>query len=439
MTRAATRRSDVVIVGAGPAGLSAAVGLRRHSLSVQVVEQQNEPRFIVGETLPGDARTVLDELGVWSTFCRQDHLPSAGNASAWGSTDLARLDAFTFPLGGGWHIDRFRFQCLIGKAAGAAGAEMVRARRVVRVQSEPRRGWLIDTVGEGGPSQLRARALVDATGHSATIARWLGAARCVEDRMVCAYAVFNSEHDGLEGRTLVESAPEGWWYAAPIPGRRTVVALFSDPAVIRAHQLRNPRRWRDALARTTHAAHMVPAQLRAAELRLVAVTSHCLSQAAGPDWVAVGDAAASVDPLASSGLTTALRDGQRAAEALATQLGGDPRALSAHSDHVRQRFHLYRGERAAYYALERRWPRSAFWRSRSRAADARDFLVRERSRCTGANCRSVVKLSNYGATGLDRLASLSGHATATLVDGEVGSLFGSPRATRPSSTNGLEW
>ncbi len=392
MTPGVARSSDVVVVGAGPAGLAAAIELSRRSLSVQIVERHGRTPFLVGETLPGDARTVLDDLGMWPAFCRQGHLPSAGNASAWGIRDLARSDAFMSPLGGGWHIDRLRFQYLVEAAARAAGAEVLRSRRVVRVRSESGHGWLIDAVGDGATERLRARALVDATGARATVARWLGGARCVDDRMVCAYTVFASDPATLEGRTVVESVPEGWWYAAPIPGERSVVAVFSDPSVIRAHGLADPQRWSAALGRTAHVARMLPMPTRPLELRLVAVTSHCLVGAAGPSWVAVGDAAASVDPLASSGLTTALRDGQRAASALAAHLDGHPNALSIHNDHIRKRFDRYRAERAAYYALEGRWPTSPFWRSRQRHMHAPDYravpartAVSQWWRCGSAN------------------------------------------------------
>ena len=56
---------DVVVVGAGPAGLAVAIGARRHGLAVTVADRRRPPLDKpCGEGLMPDAVARLEELGV---------------------------------------------------------------------------------------------------------------------------------------------------------------------------------------------------------------------------------------------------------------------------------------------------------------------------------------------------------------------------------------
>src|SRR5207247_2461927 len=81
--------------------------------------------------------------------------------------------------------------------------------------------------------EIHARVLVDATGRAAAVARRLGARRLCHDRLVCAYAVLDGER-AEDGRSLVESCRDGWWYATPLPGGRALAGFFTDAPTSRA-------------------------------------------------------------------------------------------------------------------------------------------------------------------------------------------------------------
>ena len=57
---------DVIIIGGGPAGSTAATTLRQAGRSVLVLEKSKFPRFHIGESLLPYNRAIFDELGVWS-------------------------------------------------------------------------------------------------------------------------------------------------------------------------------------------------------------------------------------------------------------------------------------------------------------------------------------------------------------------------------------
>jgi flavin-dependent dehydrogenase len=339
-----------VIAGGGPAGLAAAIRLRQHEVEVAVVERDVAPRARIGESVPADLRAPLQALGAWPAFCASEHLPSSGGASAWATADVHYSDALCAPLGGGWHLDRRRFEAMLEREAIRAGAELLRGTALSRA----------DLAG--------ARMVIDATGRAATVAHWHGARRRVHDRLICTHAVFpRGERAAAARRTLVEAVEDGWWYATPLPGGGALAALLCDAATFRARGYRRPGAWHEALRRTLHVFAYVDRPRPPDALDVSAVTPHCLDRPAGGDWIAIGDAACSFDPLASAGITLALRDGLRAADAVRRHLDDDPHALEEHARDVRRRFAHHLRDRRGFYDLRRRWPDSAFWRDRAGA------------------------------------------------------------------------
>ena len=362
---AGTRR-DVVVVGAGPAGAATAIGLRRQGLSVTVLERSREPRFRIGETVPADLRPALERLGAWAGFCEQGHLASTGTASAWGTAELMSSDALMQALGGGWHLDRARFDMLLAREAARQGADVRTGVRLSGIAAGDDGEWSVHAAGAGGERvTIGARFVVDATGRAATVAHRLGARRLCHDRLVCAHAVLVPERPpAVDGRSLVESGEDGWWYGTALPGQRALAAFFTDPETCRLHAYSSPERWHDALRATRHVFRHLGCPPRPARIALAASTPHCLDRPAGVDWLAVGDAAASYDPLASAGLTLALRSGEEAAAAIARRRAGERTAPARYGRAVQERFTGYLLQRRELYALETRWPGSPFWERR---------------------------------------------------------------------------
>ena len=55
---------DVLIIGAGPSGASAASLLRQYGYQVLVLERQHFPRFSIGESLLPQSMVFLEEAGL---------------------------------------------------------------------------------------------------------------------------------------------------------------------------------------------------------------------------------------------------------------------------------------------------------------------------------------------------------------------------------------
>jgi flavin-dependent dehydrogenase len=357
---------DVLVLGGGPAGLACALTLRRYGKrSVVVVERTAYMTPRIGETLSPGLRGTLEYLGVWDGFAADGHRRAFGTAAAWGSNTLATRDFVLTPFGTGWHLDRQRFDVRLAREAEAAGVVVLReAKATVR----PIRGaWHAHLRGTACGDELEAPILVDATGKSASASRRAGAWHCVLDRMV-AVATTVACPGGLEdqGITLVESFADGWWYSARLPGTTMMVALMTDPDRLKENGWTDSSRWWALLcAQPQHAARVSGAAGPASPPRVFPAFSSYVSPVAGENWVAVGDAASCQDPLSASGIARALNTGIHAARAIDARLRtGQAAALSAYAKWVADGFASYWATRLAYYAMERRWPKSPFWQRR---------------------------------------------------------------------------
>ena len=151
---------DVLVVGGGPAGSTAATFLARGGLRVAIAEREVFPRFHVGESLLPAMMPLLDRLGVRERIERHGFLIKYGAAFHDQESDLEYR--FYFREGQPWphysyEVPRAEFdQILFEHAAKEPGVSVLQPATVERVEFDAAGA----TVGirEGGESRtLRAR------------------------------------------------------------------------------------------------------------------------------------------------------------------------------------------------------------------------------------------------------------------------------------------
>ncbi|MEV5103810.1 FAD-dependent monooxygenase [Streptomyces massasporeus] len=366
---------EVIVAGGGPAGAVAALVLARAGRRVLLVDKDTAgpgsgpAPFRIGETLPPAAGPLLHDLGLWPEFTSASHLRCVGTYASWGSEALHGHSHLHDPQGHGWHLDRTRFDTFLRSAAEAAGAELRRAEVVPLPPHAGDRRVLIRAGGRVG--EERCDWLVDATGRRAVIGRRRGR-RHKQDRLVAVYALFRRRLPGdraedTELRTLVEAVPRGWWYTARVPAGRVVAHLTDTDLTDSA--LRTAGGFLDAIGNTRHVRARLdgydPADAPAP--RWTAAYGLRLYPAAGPGWIAAGDAALAFDPLSSQGILNALHTGARAGLTVDRCLSGEPAALADYSLFLEQITGAYARHHAETYGQEQRWPGHAFWERRQLA------------------------------------------------------------------------
>jgi len=350
---------DVAVVGAGPAG-SAAAAVLAPDAAVALIDRVAEPRWRVGESLPGAARRPLTAIGAWARFAAAGHAPAPVKVSRWGSDDLVVLDAFRDPDGAGWRIDRARFEADLRAAALDRGVRMIAPAGAIGLdRAGP--GWVI-RLGNG--DAVTARLVIDCSGRRSRLLRPHGQRRLIMDRLICLYQRVPVRGE-IDPAIYTQAAPDGWWYTAMLPDRRRIVAFHTDsdlPAV------------RQVLARgPVDVALTVPGLAEAvgavsvadASPPLVCSAASVARSAAGPGWLVAGDGAITLDPLSSQGVFNALVTGIEAGQAARALLQGDAAVTAAHARRMGLIWQSYLGHHALYYGMEERWTALPFWQRRS--------------------------------------------------------------------------
>jgi flavin-dependent dehydrogenase len=316
----------VAIVGAGPAGCAAAVELRRLGAEVVLLSNGDDG---IGEQMPPEARPLLQRLGVLPL---EGHVDCIGVRTAWRTKTLSDHSFVFRPFGKGWLLDRRVFGAQMRQRAVDAGAVL---REPVHLVSIARtREWRIHFESD----EVASDWIIDASGRNAAVARRLGIRRRRFDRQFAVVGWLQTEGDDADATLTVEDEASGWWYTGRLPRRRRVAALVTSnrPDLLT---------WEKRLRSTRHIGPLLRDYRCCGQLLVRPAESSMLERSTGSGWMAIGDAAASYDPIASRGLVAALESGITAAALVAAS---SERLAAYHAD-LEQRFLRYIEERNRLY------------------------------------------------------------------------------------------
>lgn len=382
---------DVAVIGAGIAGCALAMSLLRlrSSLRIVVIDKSIPGDRRIGETLPPYTHRLLRQLELLEPFEALGPCKAHGTSAAWERPEIYH-NAFLFAgQGHGWHVDRGAFDAWMCEMAVQRGTRITTNCHVRKI-SRTDRGWYLGT----DAGELQARYLVDATGRAAAVSRRLGARRVVTDRLVAVYRYFrwpsvlpeNLFSDGafgygvgpdartidgrildsrtLDSRTLIEAMAHGWWYSTGSPGGDLVIALMTDNDLVHRHKLRNPVIWDRLWRRTRYTRLYTEGAEPLHDPAVAPVGSQRLEPVCDRGWLAVGDAAATFDPLSSLGIFKALRGAILGSYAILDHLTGKPDVVLKYSALIEGEYRSYMSKRAEVYSAVTRFEKQLFWQRR---------------------------------------------------------------------------
>ncbi|MGW1199811.1 NAD(P)/FAD-dependent oxidoreductase [Streptomyces sp. NPDC002536] len=327
---------DAIVVGGGPAGASAAGLLAQEGRSVLVLEREKFPRYHIGESLIPGVWPTLDRLGLREKLDAMGFTKKYGGSLVWGkgrpSWNFSFEDGGPYPYA--YQVRRADFDALLLTHARTLGADVVEEA----VVKEPLfTGERLDGVryqlrGADRTLEARARIVVDASGQHRWLGRHFDLVEWHEDlRNIAVWAYYQGcgTLPGREaGNILIEHVPGGWLWFIPLSDGTTSIGYVTRTALLAASGESPEQLFTDRVEGSRGVADLMKSATRVSGHRTTKDWSYHLRRFHGPGWIAVGDAAAFVDPLLSTGVTLALRGGSTAATTVASLLD-DPASADA--------------------------------------------------------------------------------------------------------------
>jgi flavin-dependent dehydrogenase len=331
---------DVVIVGAGPAGTSAATMLAKAGRRVTIVEKERFPRYRVGESLIPHCWFPLDRIGVVDKLRNADFVVEKRSVQFVG-TDGAHVTPFYFAehtdheCATTWQVRRDAFDQMLLEHAEEHGAEAMMATAAKELlRADGRVVGIRARTEDGRDVELRAPITLDASGRdlfAQSRTDWRVPDPTLRKIAIWSYYRGAVRDTGIDaGATTVAYLPDkGWFWYIPLTDDTVSVGVVAERDYLYRGD-RDPEAIfeREAESQPWIRERLAPAE-RTAEFRVTGDYSYRARHCAEDGLLLVGDAFAFLDPVFSSGVLLALYSGVMAGEMVDDALGrGDVSAAA---------------------------------------------------------------------------------------------------------------
>ncbi|MFD5554680.1 tryptophan 7-halogenase [Streptomyces sp. NPDC127068] len=376
---------DVIVVGGGPGGSTAATLTAQEGHRVLLLDKETFPRYQIGESLlPATVHGICPMLGVSEELERAAFTRKHGGTFQWGANPEPWTFAFATssrmagPTSYAYQVERTRFDNILLENAARTGVDVRQGHRALGVlrAGDGRIVGVRFQDDAGHTREAHSVHVVDASGHGSRLHQALAGKRAYSPffRNLALFGYFLDAARMPEpnsGNILCVAFPSGWFWYIPLSATLTSVG-----AVVRAELAASVRGDPEAAFRAlVDECPMVKEYLTGAgrartapydRLRVRKDWSYDRSELWGPGMVLVGDAACFIDPVFSSGVHLATYSALLAARSINTTLAGElseARSFGEFEARYRREFGLFHDFLVSFYTLHTD-EESYFWRAR---------------------------------------------------------------------------
>jgi len=324
------RTCEVLVIGGGPAGSTAAALLAERGFQVTLLDKDHHPRFHIGESLLPANLPLFDRLGLREQIERIGMRKWAAEfVSPWHDhkQKFEFGDAWDKSMPFAYQVRRSEFDEILLRNAGSKGATVIEGCRVRSVEFLPGDGGatIHATHDDGRNESWQARFVLDASGRGTLLGNQFKAKhRNPRHNSAALYAHFTGarRNDGRDaGNITVFWFDHGWFWFIPLADGATSVGAVSWPTYMNTRGKRPVEQFfRDTIALCPALAERLQGATLVSEVEATGNFSYICDRTHGPNYLLLGDAYAFIDPIFSSGVMLAMNSAFVGAETVETCL-----------------------------------------------------------------------------------------------------------------------
>jgi flavin-dependent dehydrogenase len=326
-----TAKTQVVVIGAGPAGCTAATLLAKKGYEVILLEKAKFPRYHVGESLMPHCWFTLEKLGVLEEMKRYQFVDKLSVQFV--SQDGKQSRPFYFflhrdhPSSYTWQVERAEFDQMLFENALKNGVKAYTETEVIGMLQN-KEGQVIGVNiknNRGEAAVIHAQITLDCTGRDALSQRklqWRKRDPKLNKIAIWTYYRNAKRDEGIDaGSTTVAMIPnQGWFWYIPLKNNIVSVGVVNE----RDYLFRESRSNVEIMDREIQTNLWLKEHLEGAECLgeywVTGEYSYRSEYCARDGLVLAGDAFAFLDPVFSSGVFLALKSGEMVADAISEAL-----------------------------------------------------------------------------------------------------------------------
>ena len=330
---------DVLVIGGGPAGATAAALLAERGYAVTLLEKAHHPRFHIGESLLPANLPLLEKLGV------ADEVKAIG-MKKWGAEFVSPwhahkqvfefADAMDKSMPMAYQVRRSEFDEILIRNASRKNARVVEGCQVQEVNFLPENaGASIKAKHEDGAVEtVHARFVLDASGRDTFLGnRFKTKKRNKQHNSTAIFGHFAGAQRNVgktEGNITIFWFEHGWFWFIPLADGITSVGAVAWPYYLKTREKQPLEQF---LMETIALCPPLNQQLQNAQLTAPAQAtgnfSYACERSHGSNYLLLGDAYTFIDPMFSSGVMLAMNSAFVGADTVDTCLRQPQQAAAA--------------------------------------------------------------------------------------------------------------
>jgi hypothetical protein len=337
---------DVIIIGGGPAGSSAAIRLRKEGINVALFEKEIFPRPHVGESLVPFCYDLFRELGILDEL-KKTAVRKPGvrfiNKNGSQSTTYCFKNILNDENYLSFHVLREQFDKQLLDKAKKDGAAIFENHKVSNVDlSNPNQAIITVDNGET-KKEFSSRFLIDATGQDSFLGKKMGLKSKHKDLDRIAFLQhWNCDtsqegiNEGLLQLIYLSTTKQGWMGLQPVDLNRLSVGIIFDNNYVKSAKQnyidKGIADWKqqfyyDEITKSLYTKELLKSSKTINKLMVVGDYSYQISKKYDTNFALIGDAAGFLDPIFATGIYLALNTSKYVSESIITLLKDEAKGL----------------------------------------------------------------------------------------------------------------